>query len=85
MSEAYECDRCGGLRSGSPYTTVRIAPGLPRAREPEQMPHTDWRDVATVDLCKACQNDLERWYADAGGDRTDVQHGEVHCAEDPEK
>lgn len=77
MSEAYECDRCGSLCSGSPTTTLRAEPGIERTRDQERPPQTGWRDVQLADLCRACQNDLEKWYADAGGDRRDVQHTDV--------
>lgn len=74
MAEAYECDRCGSLCSGSPTTSVRVGPGLSRVRDPERPAYHEPRDIKLVDLCRACQNDLEKWYATAGGDRSDVQH-----------
>jgi len=37
------------------------------------------------DLCQACQNDLERWYAEGGGERSDVSHNGPGDGEDTDE
>lgn len=75
MSEAYECDRCGGLNSGSPHTGLIVGDGQPRYGG--QDPHPEFQrgmhDIdADLDLCAACRNDFRRWWADGGGDPAEV-------------
>lgn len=74
MSEAYECDRCGGLREGSPHTAMTVEDGFART-----VHHTRHRAEGEVkpehiDLCRACLNDLRKWYQEAGGDPEDIEY-----------
>lgn len=72
MSEAYECDRCGGLNSGTPDTDLQVAEGTPRfSTRDEYHAHHEQREGgviqgASFDLCQACRNDLRRWFREGG-------------------
>ena len=66
MSEAYECDRCGGLNSGTPHTLLTIGDGLTRAgpqdggfremHEGKEMADTYY------DVCPGCRSAFEEWW-----------------------
>ena len=75
MAEAYECDRCGGLNSGSPDTALTVEEGYARSvyRENRKRSEGDIKPKH-VDLCRACVNDLRQWYQAAGGDASNIEH-----------
>jgi len=75
MSEAYECDRCGGLNNGSPDTALTVESGYARSvyRENRNRSEGDIRPKH-IDLCKGCLNDLRAWYQEAGGNPEDVEY-----------
>lgn len=71
MSEAYECDRCGGLNSGTPDTNVQVFDG--ESRTGPQDDTGEYREGTPIqrdiyDLCPGCRNDLRRWFREAGAD-----------------
>jgi hypothetical protein len=75
MSEGYECDRCGNLKSGSPYASMQVDGGYPRTRPgrgKEYVHNTPIQAPAVIDLCESCVGGLAEWYADAGGERSEV-------------
>ena len=81
MAEAYECDRCGGLNSGSPDTALRVADGFERRNGHEKRARehpVGFHEVSTTeaDLCPSCRNDLRKWYVDGGGDASDIARDE---------
>lgn len=77
MSEGYECDRCGVLRSGSPDTNVLVQEGFARhgKQDAEQHHFDEMREMEQMyDICPACRNDLRRWFNDGGADITAFSH-----------
>jgi hypothetical protein len=75
MGEAYECDRCGGLNSGSPHTALTVEEGYARSvyRENRKRSEGDIKPKH-IDLCRGCLNDLRKWYQEAGGDPGDIEY-----------
>jgi len=75
MAEAYECDRCGGLNSGSPDTALTVEQGYARSvyRENRMRSEGDIQPKH-VDLCCGCVNDLRAWYQAAGGEASDIEY-----------
>lgn len=67
MSEAYQCDRCGKLRDGSPHTFIAVGDGLPRYRRGPGADEVEVRVNAmqsydgTYDICPKCRGDFEEW------------------------
>lgn len=75
MSEAYECDRCGGLNSGSPHTAMTVEDGYARSVHRENRKRVEGDiNPKHVDLCRGCLNDLRKWYQEAGGDAGDIEY-----------
>lgn len=80
MSEGYQCDRYGTTYSGSPDTMLVVGQGRQRSREPlTRQQDAVYHDSPIIgdyeaDLCRACMNDLRRWYSDGGGDAAEIEH-----------
>lgn len=75
MSEAYECDRCGSLREGTPDTDVQVMEGEPRTGQQDDAREFHERSGTYIskfifDLCPACRNDLRRWFREDGAEVT---------------
>lgn len=67
MAEGYECDRCGGLNSGTPHTRIELGDGIPRQRPrgyerelEEGQPIYD--ESTTYDICPGCRGLFEEWW-----------------------
>jgi hypothetical protein len=75
MAEAYECDRCGSLNSGSPDTALTVEQGYARSVHRENRMRSEG-DIQPkhVDLCRGCVNDLRAWYQAAGGEASDIEY-----------
>lgn len=75
MSEAYECDRCGGLREGTPDTDVQVMEGERRHGPQDRVVEENYHGGPSMrgkiyDLCPGCRNDLRRWFREAGAEVT---------------
>lgn len=71
MSEAYECDRCGSLNSGTPHTLLVVGNGVTRFGDQDKWKENTQhlREPGEIgdeyyDVCPGCRSAFEAWWDD---------------------